>query len=605
MTSRVDSFEYVESPKTATPRGRRSKPVDPIRTMLRSEGSRLGLAVVLVSLSAMLELLPHFVVYEVALAVFSPPVEPYRLYVLAAVAFAGVLIRFFLLGAGYIVSHTVAFRILHKLRLELTDKLRRVPMSFFAEHPSGDLKKTIVDDVASLESVAAHNLPEFASGVFVPVVAAGVLFASDWRLGLAGLALLPIAFVVQSITMSGYEEGWRAWHDAESQANGGVLEFIRGIAVLKAFDRDASSLARVRDGIYGIRDLATAMTRRTMAGYSLFMGLLDTNLLVVLPVGLALHLAGWIADDQLVLFVALGTGMLRPLLRLLFLFGEAQKIRTASERISTVLNADELSEPDGVETIAAGPEVCVRGVTFRYPGRDRPAVLDVSFDLPFGTVTAVVGPSGAGKTTLARLLVRAHDVDDGIISVSGSDLRRLSTRQRTSLIGHVSQDTTLFDGSVRDNLLLARPSASSEELEAAAKAAHAHEFVENLPDGYDTPLGDRGSRLSGGERQRLAIARALLKGAPIVVLDEPTANVDPQSERGIQEGISALAQDRTVLVVAHRLRSVAGADQILVMDGGRLVDAGKHEELVERCSTYATLWRDQEDAMRWSLKGAS
>ncbi|MEM6733830.1 MAG: ATP-binding cassette domain-containing protein, partial [Myxococcota bacterium] len=240
-------------------------------------------------------------------------------------------------------------------------------------------------------------------------------------------------------------------------------------------------------------------------------------------------------------------------------------------------------------------------VSFTYPGREQSAVREVDLELAPGTTTAVVGPSGAGKTTLLKLLVRAYDPNEGTITVGGIDLRTLSPTMRTGAISHVSQDTTLFSCSVLENLQLANPTATREDVERATRAAHAHHFIEALPRGYDTPLGDRGASLSGGERQRLAIARALLKDAPILVLDEVTANVDPESELGIQRGIAALAQDRIVLLVAHRLRAVAEADRIVVVDEGRIVAQGDHSTLFAESEVYATLWRAQEEAEGWTV----
>lgn len=576
---------------------------DPLWATLRRHWPRLSAASVLISASAALELVPHLTVYVVALSVFRPEPGSMGLLAWVGLAFVGVLLRFVLLGVGYVLSHAVAFSMMRTLRLQLTHKLSRVPGRFFREHPSGDLKKVVVDDVGSLEGLFAHNIPELASGVIVPVLGSVILFSSDWRMGAFGLLLMPVAIGVQAVTMRGIGEDWRKWHAAEARANEGVLEFIRGIAVLKSFDRDASSLAQVKDGIYGIRDLAVAMTRRSMAGYSLFFALLSSNLLVVLPSGLALYLWGDVSREQLVLFVAVGTGLLAPLMRLMFLFGSVQRTAEALTRVRAVVRAEELCEPSELEAEPESPAVCFESVSFTYPGRTQPALRDVDLSFEPATTTAIVGGSGAGKTTLLRLLVREYDPDHGRISVGDVDLQAMTAAQRSRWIGHVSQATTLFDGTVAENLRLAAPDASDEMLADAARAAHAHDFVETLPLGYGTPLGDRGARLSGGERQRLSIARTLLADAPIVVLDEVSANVDPHSERGIQRGIARLAQGRVVVVVAHRLRTIVGVDRIVVMEDGRVVDQGRHEELLERCSEYRTLWVAQDDAQGWTIAG--
>lgn len=575
--------------------------VDPIRAMVGRYRARLALAASLVSISALLELLPCLVVYAAALEIFSDDPDPEKLGTLSAVVFGGVAIRFLLLGGGYIVSHGVAFSMMRELRLKLIQKLSRVPGRFFSEHQEGDLKKAIVDDVAALEGVFAHNIPELASGIFVPLTSTLILLWVDWRMALAALAILPVAFGVQARMMSGMQERWDEWHAAEARANRGVLEFIRGIVVLKLFNRDVTSMKRVRSGVLGIRDLAVSMTHRSMSGYAIFFTLLSCNLLVVLPVGLALLKMEAISRDELVLFVALGTGILLPLNKLLFLFGSMQKVNASLTRIRAVLNAQELDEPHGAAPLPETLEVRFDDVEFSYPDRDQAALQGVSFSLPPRTTTAVVGTSGAGKSTLVKLLVRAYDPDKGTIRLGGQDLRGLSTAQRTSLISHVSQDTTLFHGTIRDNLLLANPEASEEAMYRATEAARAHDFITNLPGGYDEPIGDRGNHLSGGEKQRIAIARALLKDAPLVVLDEITANVDPESERGIQEGLSALSRDKSVIFVAHRLRTVVGADQILVMEGGNLVDQGTHHDLLQRCKPYIRLWNDQTRAEQWTL----
>lgn len=559
------------------------------------------MAGLLISLAALLELVPHLAVYAVALSIAAPTPDIGWLMTIAWLTLGGVVLRFVLLGSGYILSHQVAFRALKRIRAALIETLSRLPLTALTRRPSGSLKKIVIDDVAQVEGLLAHHLPELASGLLVPFAATIGLAIVDWRMALCGLAVLPIAFLSQWTFMRGADEAWRSWHAAEARANAGLMEFIRGVAVLKAFDRDVSSLERVRTGVDGVRDLAVDMTENSMPAFAIFFSLLGGNLVVLLPVGLWFYASGSLAMPELVLFLALGTAMLQPLTKLMFLFGIGQKGRTARERIEALLQEPELREASDAPALNAHPTVRFEGVRFAYSAESPPAVDGIDLTLAPGTTTAIVGPSGAGKSTLARLLRRACDPDAGRITLDAVPLSALPHAQRNPLISHVQQAAMLFDGSVAENLRLARPDASDADLIAAARVAGAHDFIAALPAGYATPLGDRGAQLSGGERQRLALARAILKGAPIIVLDEVTAAVDPISERAIEASVQHLAQAHTLFIIAHRLQTVISADQIVVMDGGRIIDRGTHAELVERCAIYAALWQSQQAARRWTL----
>lgn len=564
----------------------------------------LALAVVLLCCAALLELTPHVVVYLAADALLRDTPAMDRLPWLAALAVGGVVLRYVFLGTGTVLSHATAFRMMRLARIAIAEKLARVPLGFFGTHSSGDLKKTTVDDVAALEGVFAHNLPDLASAVVVPVAAfAWLAHVLGWAMALVSLGLVPIAFAVQARVMGSMGDEFKKWHAAETRANESILEFLRGIAVLKSFDREAQSLERVRDGVYGIRDYATEVTERMMTGYALFEVLVSHTLLLVVPTAVAAYLAGWVDAPGVVLFVVLGAGMTAPLLKLMFLFGRGHMTKLGAKRIVDVLAADELTagESDAPKTF----DIEVRGVSFRY-AEERPNALEnVSIVVPEGTVTAIVGPSGSGKTTLGRMLVRSTDPDSGAIAIGGVDLRELRPELLTALVGRVEQATTLFVGSARENLLLAKPDATDDELERVTRAAKLHEVLARLPSGYDTELQERGGRLSGGERQRLGIARALLKDAPVLLLDEVTSNLDAETEHAVQQGISALAEGRTVIVIAHRLRSVVGCDQIVVLDDGAVVESGTHEELLARDGLYRELWDAQESARDWTLRGGA
>lgn len=582
---------------------------------LRGHRLRLSIAVALIMMATLLELWPHLIVILAAAELLPGSPDTAYLLRLAALAFAGVITRFVLLGTGYLLSHKVAFAVMRSLRSQLSQRMFASPKPISSRWTSGYLKKLLVDDVARVEGIFAHMIPEFLSGLLVPLIAATGLFWTDWRLGALALALMPVAFGVQALGMRGFGEAFKQWHEAERHANEGVLEFIRGVVVLKAFNRDASSLARVRDGIYGIRDLATEMTKRSTPSYSTFFALLSGNLLVLLPSGLMLHLNGQISAESLILFIVLGTGLLLPTQRLLFLFGGGQQTLESVTRIADFYaqnepapeSKTEAGSETRTETTAMAPtpkhfDIELESVDFSYDNAENPTICEVSLKFPAGHISAIVGPSGAGKSTILKLLLRHYDPDKGHIRLGGHDLRDFPDSKRRGYISYVSQDTVLFNDTVRNNLCLAKAEASMQELELATTSSHAQEFIRKLPKGFETQLGERGATLSGGERQRLAIARAMLKNSPVLLLDEISANVDPESEAAIQLGLTALAPGKTVIMVAHRLRSLRDVDQIIVMDQGRVVATGRHDQLLESCFVYQLLWNAQSAAEGWIMK---
>lgn len=560
-------------------------------------------AVLLLILGTALELLPHGVVYLVAQELLAQSPQVQRLPVLALYCFGGIILRFALVGGAYVLSHRVAFAVMRSLRSRICSKLSRIEGVELGRRSRGDLKKLVIDDVASLESIFAHFIPELLSALIVPCIASTILFASDWRLGGLALILMPVAIGVQAFSMRDVKEDYARWHQACQRANQGILEFVRGVVVLKSFGRDASSLRSVSEGIEGVRDLAQQMTERTASAYAVFFALLSGNLLVILPGGLALFLGEEISSDQFLLLVILGTGLLMPLQRLMFLFGGLHRCNASIERIADVLSLPEQRErsKDMVELSAEG--ISVRGLCFSYPEAREPALQEVNLDFSAGSTTVLVGPSGCGKTTLLRMLYGYATPDRGEVKYGQHSYAELSAHRVRQQMSYVSQEIVLFDETIRENLLIARPRASQFELERAARLACAHEFILELPEGYENQLKDRGQALSGGERQRLSIARAILKDAPVLLLDEIVSNVDPHSESMIRRSIRELAQQKTVVMVAHRLASHQDADQIVVMNKGRVVSTGRHEQLLASCRVYQRLWTSQQAAQGWTLGG--
>ncbi len=567
--------------------------VRPYRMRLAASGA-LGIA------AAVLELTPAAGIYLAAQSVYSPSPDAWSVLSIAAVVFVLILLRYVLYGSSLIVSHAAAFSLQTRLRAQLAEKLGRVPRSFFDGRSPGSLKKALVDDVDALEATFAHHVPDAASGAVTPLIAFIVLLFVDWRLALVSLSLVPLGIAAMSLAMRNFDTMMEQWHSAERRANEVVLELLRGIVVLKAYGRDATEMKRVREGVFGVRDFAEGINKRSAPAYTLFMLMLSSNLVVVLPVGVAFYQAGEIGKPVLLLFLALGYGLTAPLMKLMFLFGDMQMNLVRIQRIGTILDADEQErEVTGVSalTAAARVGVVVQSVSFTYDEARGPALEDVTLAIEPGQRVALVGPSGAGKSTLAQLISAAREPGAGEVALLVDGERR-SPRGAVSFVG---QEAQLFFGTVRENLLMARPNASDEQLAAAAQAAGLQEVLARLPKGLDTQIGERGAHLSGGEAQRVTVARALLRDAPVVVLDEVTSHLDPENERAVQRGVDALAVGRTLVIIAHRLRTIIGADVIAVLDGGRLVDKGTHDELRRRCAVYERMWSAQQAAAGWTL----
>lgn len=558
----------------------------------------LVFAVLLALAAAPLELAPPFAIWGIARDVLSPGTDGEHVAMLAVASLVAVLIRFVLTAGASLLCHAAAFRMQRQLRGVLLDHLSRLPLSSI-EGRSGDFKKTIIDDVSRLEGVVGHILPDLVGGLAVPVVAAVALFAVDWRMALASLAMLPVAYLAQAWIASTHTSAFARWTATEAAANQSMLAYVRGIATLKTFNRHARSLDDVRGAVADLRDLAVALTRKARFPYALFNLALQSNLIVVLPVGLALHAGGALSFSNLLLFVVLGSALTAPLAKVVFSLSSIQHVSASADRIAALLNQTPQRAPVGV---ACPQDNTIRfeGVRFAYAGG--PVTLDIpKLEIPEGAVTAIVGRSGAGKTTLLRLVARMLDCTEGRVTIGGADVRSMAPGELERRVSFVLQDPMLFHGTIAENIRLARPDATDAEVRAAARTAHAAAFIEALPGGYEARIGDHGTRLSGGQKQRLAIARAVLKNAPILVLDEATASVDPLAERDIQLGLSKAMQGRSVLVIAHRIATIENVERIVVLADGHIEAAGNHSSLIAASPTYVALLRGQEAAARWKL----
>jgi ATP-binding cassette subfamily B protein len=529
----------------------------------------------------------------------SPPAQIWRWI---AIALGTVAIAFTARVFAFHVSHIAAFKLEVILRTALTEHLAQVPLGYIITTGSGAIKKVVQDDVKSLHAFVADSTPLFGQAYTIPVLSLIAMFVADWRLGLVTLAVLPVGMIFIRLGLRDYAEQRDAYDRANEQINSVIIEFVQGMQVVRTFDDGSSSFARFQNSLNAFTQKLREWNEKTQTsgrfGTLLFEPL--PTLLVVSAVGAWFMMQGTLSFPRLLVFLLLAPrlcGAFKPIFTLSYFINQAN---AGALRIGAVLAEPALPQPEHPQQ-PANASIALRNVTFSYSD-GRPALQDVSLDMPAGTVTALVGPSGAGKTTLARLIPRFWDVDNGSIEIGGVDVRQMTSDTLMSWVSFVFQDTFLLHDTIRNNIKLGRPNATDEEVVAAASSAQAHEFILTLPNGYDTIAGERGTRLSGGQRQRITIARAILQDNPIVVLDEATAFADPENEALIQKAIAALTTGKTLIVVAHRLATIMSADQIAVLDQGRLVECGKHDELLTNGGVYARLWSRHQQAQNWELK---
>lgn len=576
-----------------------------LSVLIRSRRGLLSVSAGCSILGTALGLVPFFCVARMATAIYETPPRLDDVRVLAAVAVGAVALRYVAVSLSTMLAHVAAFRVLHDLRMLLANKLGEVPLSFFAAHTSGEIKRAMMDDVNQIESFLAHHFPDAAAAVAVPIVTAIALFAVDWRMALASVAMAPLAFLAMATAMRDVGAAHKKWFAVQDRTNNALLEYFRGIHVIKTFGLTAKTFGDLSRSIEDGLDWMTGFMRTNGRGYGVFGALIGSSLVVLMPVGGWLHLRGSLSLGDLVLFLILGPQLLTSLLRLMFAWGNVQRIEEGNARITALLFAPNLTPPSGAIAVPSDDTLTFRDVHFRYDEGGKDVLAGVSFEARAGTITALVGPSGAGKTTIARLVPRLWEATGGAVELGGVDVRELPLDALLARISVVFQDVFLFHGTIRDNLLLAKPDASEDELTSACVAARADTFVRALPKGYDTIVGERGARLSGGEKQRLSIARAILKNAPILILDEATAFADPENEALIQEGLAELCRGRTVLVIAHRLSTIASADRIVVLRNGRVEDHGAHDELLARCELYRTMWEAHTASLDWTFDARS
>jgi len=562
---------------------------------------KMALSVFCAILSVAGGFIPFWAVYEILLAFINQNVTLNGILIWCLVGAAGYLLRVACHGISTILAHISAYTILEGIRLKIADRLMKAPLGEVMGRRIGYLKNIIMDKVEDLEPPLAHMIPELTSNLLLPVAIFIWMLVIDWRMGLAVLISPVLAMIPMFFLMRNYNSQYAAYMEANNHVNSIIIEYVEGIEVVKAFNQSTSSYEKFVNAVQSFKEFTLAWFKSTWKSMNLMMAIMPTTLLGVLPVGLLLVQNGSISPAELAMGIILSLSIVGPLMKATTFINEAKSMEYAVEAANELLNLPVLPDSGKIVSIPHN-DIALKHVTFSYDGSEQNEVLhDVNLELPEGSFTALVGPSGGGKSTIARLIARFWDVTGGSITIGGKNVKELSIRQLSELVSFVTQDNFLFNCSLKENIRLGNPNATDEEVYAAAKAACCDEFIVRLDKGYDIPAGDAGKRLSGGEKQRIAIARAILKNAPIVILDEATAFTDPQNEDKIQKSIMALSKGKTLLVIAHRLSTIQNADQIVVLKKGRIVDCGKQEELLKRCPLYADMWKAHIGAKNWSV----
>ena len=533
-------------------------------------------------------MIPYYAAAQIIIGLLGS-IEDISFYIVWCTAAAvGYIVRACFYTAALSMSHKATFSILKEIRGRVLDKLPKMPLGTIVDLSSGKIKQIIVDQIESMETPLAHLLPEMTSNIMGPVCILIYLFALDWRMALLSLISIPIGLLFMMIVMKDYGEKYEGSVRTSQEMNSAIVEYIGGIEVIKAFNQGKNSYAKFSDRVMANASYFYNWMTSCQFPMSIAKAVFPTTLVTVLPGGWFLYISGTLSIETYITATILSLGIAGPLMAAMNFTDSLAKVGTIVGSVDEILEGDE-QHHRGIPVELGAMNISLKNVSFGYRG-DREILHNVSLNIPEGSLTAFVGPSGSGKSTIAKLIAGFWDVKEGSITLGGYDLMDIPLNQLYDQIAFVSQDNYLFDESVRDNIRMGRISATDNEVETAAKAAGCDEFIRKLEHGYDTVVGGGGAHLSGGERQRIAIARAMLKDAPVIILDEATAYIDPENEAIIQRAVAKLIQRKTVIVIAHRLSTITDADQIVLVEDGRIKRTGTHEELIDSSDLYRSMW---------------
>ncbi|MDN3616867.1 ABC transporter ATP-binding protein [Vibrio gallaecicus] len=574
-----------------------SHPLKWLFNQCKAQQWMLWLAILFSLTAAVLALGPYYVVYLIVDKLIAG-IGWDQLWSLSIIALSIMVARYLSLLMSVYLSHHCAFQIQYNIRRSAISRLSKTRLGFFSQKNSGELKKNLTEDIDRIEVFIAHQLPDLVSSFIIPLATFILLMVIDTRMALIALVPIPLAIICQAVLFKDYKSKAEQYHESVEKLNSSVTEFIRAMPVVRLFGIGDRSYNQLDNDIQNHKKYIESWTKSAGWPFALFKIVLSSGLVFLVPSGLYFWFQGSLSVSSFLLCILLGVGMLEPLFNLTLLSTYLGQVFEGVARLIKIVNLPEL------EGIASQPEIRhhdieFNSVDFCYEEQQRKAISNVSFTLPSGSLTAIVGPSGAGKTTLASLLAGFWPLTGGDILIGGLLLSKMSEAKRMDTMAMVYQDSFVFTQSVSSNLSMGKH-YSMEAIVAAAKAANAHDFICQLPNGYDTVIG-QDTRLSGGQKQRLSIARAILKDAPIIILDEPTSNSDATNQKLIQNALNKLIVGKTVIIIAHRLVTIQRADQILVMDDGKLIEQGTHGQLIELDGLYGSMWHKSQNAQKWSM----
>lgn len=571
------------------------------------------LSALLSSLAAIASFIPYIAVYFMIreiLNVFPDLVQldMGRIMNYGWLALAGIVANILLYFLAIFSSHIAAFGTLYDLKVLFADHITKIPLGYHLTIGSGRLRKIMDENIESVEGFIAHQFPDFVASITAPIVMVIILFVVDWRFGLASLAGIILAFIAEFIGFGSgaMKENMGKYQKASEEMNNASVEYVRGMSVVKAFNQTASSFKKLQEAISGYTEWVLKFSLGWQNCMPAFTTIINNIYLILVPVGILIgsNTSNFKEFSMKFIFYLLFVPAIAGVLNKIMYISESfMQIDGNVARMDEILNIPEMPETANPQK-PQGEDVVFDHVSFTYTGNNEEKALEsVSFAAKQGQITAIVGPSGGGKSTIANLISRFWDVTDGKITIGGVDLRDMAQNDLMRQVSFVFQDIYLFKQSILDNIRMGNRNATEEQVIAAAKAAQCHEFISKLPEGYHTVVGTKGVHLSGGERQRIAIARAIIKDSPIIVLDEATAFSDPENEYLIQKAFEKLMQNKTVIIIAHRLSTIRNADKIIVMEKGQIVESGKHDDLVAAGGRYFQMWNHYTEAINWKLNG--